>query len=425
MNGLADRRGSALVFALIVSIILVAMVGALSLVAARESEVVLDSRQLERARLITEAGLNLVVEDYQKDQAAPPKAWYDSPQPFGEGAFQILSDTSLGGVRQRRLVQVEGTLDESDWRIEAVIGPIVKPLFDAAIQANSDIQMDRMSGVDSFDSRIGPYDPASPRDNGDVKGNGNIVMDQVSTIAGDLQVKGTITLTGGSSVSGTSEAQGDGVPLPSVDTLVAKVAASLSLMNDNAILDPTIVVPVGPDTAIQIPKLTTKIVTSGDYYIHTLTAEREATLVFDTTGGPVNMVIHDGDFDMGRMSNVVVVGDKPVRIFMSGFNTFNMQQYSNVLNPARRCDLFQVIINSNDIGSPRFWMRQYNDYYGTVWAPDADLQIDQGTEVYGALIGRTVQLDQTDGVHYDEALMDGQWILIPDSYRVYFKRRVV
>ncbi|MCZ6602901.1 MAG: hypothetical protein O6952_07845 [Planctomycetota bacterium] len=168
MQGSSNRRGSALVFALITSIILMAMVGALSTVAAKESEVLSGTRELEGARLITEAGLNLVVEDYQKDGVAPPQDWYINPQDFGDGTFQIVADTNLGGVFQRRLIEIEGVNDKSTWGIEAVIGPVVKPLWDSAIQANADITLQRHPRIDSFDSRIAPYNPMNPNDKGDI-----------------------------------------------------------------------------------------------------------------------------------------------------------------------------------------------------------------------------------------------------------------
>ena len=106
MTTSSSKRGSALIFALLVGIILAGMVGALSTIAIQETNVVLDTRQLESARLIAEPVLNLVVDDYQKDQAPPPQYWYQSPQPIAGGTYQILRDEPQGGTNTRRRVEI-------------------------------------------------------------------------------------------------------------------------------------------------------------------------------------------------------------------------------------------------------------------------------------------------------------------------------
>ena len=43
----------------------------------------------------------------------------------------------------------------------------------------------------------------------------------------------------------------------------------------------------------------------------------------------------------------------------------------------------------------------------------------------GARVGENVTIGQYCRVHYDEALSDWVQILVPDSYRIYYKRRVI
>lgn len=420
-----DQRGGALVFALLTSIVLFGMVAALSLVATREGEVVLDARNLERARLIAEAGLNLVVEDYQRDEAPPPLSWYDSQQAFGDGTFQVLQDIPLGGATRRQLVIVEGILERSEWRIEAVMGPTVKPLFDMAIQANADIHMSNNPIVDSFDSRIGAYDPSLPGANGDVQGNGDILMEQSSEILGDLGVAGTFTSDVNSNVAGETTEGAEPFPLDPVDDLVAQMVAELSDSNDNASLDPAIVTADDEDVSIQILEPMTKTVGAGDYYLRGFNVAKNSNVIFDTSGGPIRIVVHTDDVLLGRNSALMVTGENPVFIYLSGYNKFEMDNLSNVLNSWGRTDLFQVVINSNDPGYPRFDMGQNTAYYGTVWAPNADLLLLQSGHIFGAVIGRAIEMANYSAVHYDEALADGQWILLRGSYQIFFKKRVV
>ena len=420
------ERGGALVFALLTSIILMAMVGALAGVAAKESEMVIGTRQLEGARFIAEAGLNLVIEDYQQDQVAPPKDWYDSPQPFGEGTFQVLSDVALGGATQRRLVQIEAVMDGAEWRIEAVIGPESKPLFDSAIQANFDVTMDNSAKVDSFDSRVGPYDKDNPSESGDVKGNGNIKMTSETIILGDVDVTGTITLEGSATVSGDQTEGGDGVSLPSVDSFIDALATKLSASNDNASLDPSMVEIKDGEPMIHLQANRTGIIPSGDYYLHSMIIENQSDLIFDTSGGPVRVLVHSEDVFLKGNTNIVVNGPNPVHFYLAGETKFFMDNHSWVTNPWDRADLFQVVMSSDGGGEfTRLKVANNTKYYGTILAPGADIILENNFDLFGAIICREVFVKNHASVHYDEALADGMWILVPDSYRAHFKRRAL
>ena len=105
---------------------------------------------------------------------------------------------------------VEGRFDQSEWRIQAVIGPEFKAVRSAAIQANSDIILEDGVRVDSYDSRVAPYDPASPADKSDIQGEGNFTLENESEVEGNVEVVGTITLEGSADVSGTQTPGGQG-----------------------------------------------------------------------------------------------------------------------------------------------------------------------------------------------------------------------
>jgi hypothetical protein len=49
---------------------------------------------------------------------------------------------------------------------------------------------------------------------------------------------------------------------------------------------------------------------------------------------------------------------------------------------------------------------QDNTFYGTFYGPNADIQYDQTTQVYGSLIGNSLTLDRDACFHYDQSLYD-------------------
>ena len=413
MKDHTDSPGTALVFALVTSILLVTMAGSLALLAANESEVALGSRYLEAARFVAETGLNLVVEDYEQDQAPPPQDWYDNPQAFAGGTYQIVSDVDLV-TQQRRRIVLRGVFEDAEWRIEAIIGPESRPVFGAAIQANDDVGMGEETLVDSYDSGDGPYGGGNRGSDGDIQGNGDFRGDEESAVKGDVQVKGNIS--GGGGISGDAISGGPGVTLDSVDPLVDQVAADLSGSNDNGTLDPSI---VGPGPSIGVSG--SKTISSGDYYVTEMSLGEEAMLVLDTTGGPIQIVIHSGDFSMSEESSIEIVGDNPVTIYMSGNDAnFDMDEESSITNNDGRADLFGVVMKSN---TRRFLMDEEGEYYGTIWAPDVDVDTGEESTIYGAIIGRGVAMDEETALHYDVALAAGKTVLVLDSYRVHFKKR--
>ena len=418
------HRGSALVVALVISIVLMGMVSSLVLVSAKEGEMVLDVGQLEKARFLCEGGLNLVLEDYQKDQEPPPSSWYDSPQPLAGGTFQILKDEEIDAVTQKRLVRVEGLSDLSEWRIDAVIGPEFRSRFGAAIQANSYIHMSNNARVDSYDSRESLYDKFDPGENGDVLGNGDILMENSASIHGDLDVVGDLTIKDEAQVTGEAADGGEENPIESVDDLVAQLAAQFKDSNNNDNLDPSIVETKDGEPMIHVQANKTKVIETGDYYLHSMIIENQSTIELDTTDGPIRMVFHTEDVFLKNNTTLNVTGDHPVEIYLSGDNKFFMDNFTKVINPGGRSDLFQVVINSNGAGE---FIRMENSnnatFYGTILAPDADMILQNNFDLHGAVICREIQLKNIASVHYDEALAESMRILIPESYRVHFKKR--
>nr|NIO09864.1 hypothetical protein [Deltaproteobacteria bacterium] len=78
-------------------------------------------------------------------------------------------------------------------------------LFSNALFAKEEINITGGSITDSFDSRNGPYDPATAGNEGNASSNGNIALSGTSTtINGDATASGTVTPGGGTITGITS-----------------------------------------------------------------------------------------------------------------------------------------------------------------------------------------------------------------------------
>src|SRR5207249_11642996 len=88
-------------------------------------------------------------------------------------------------------------------------------LFPWAVFAQSSLSMGG-GGTDSWDSRLGPYNPATAGSNGDLVTNGDATLDNATIVKGDLSAGGNAFNTAG--VTGTVTAHAPQIPAPPVLT---------------------------------------------------------------------------------------------------------------------------------------------------------------------------------------------------------------
>ena len=55
-----------------------------------------------------------------------------------------------------------------------------------------------------------------------------------------------------------------------------------------------------------------------------------------------------------------------------------------------------------------------SDFYGTVYAPNTDVELTGGAQWYGAFVGQTLSLSGTGDIHYDETLDFSSEIPLPN-----------
>jgi hypothetical protein len=84
-----------------------------------------------------------------------------------------------------------------------------------------------------------------------------------------------------------------------------------------------------------------------------------------------------------------------VKIYVTGDILFG--QYASVNDEGSPIDC--LIYSQGDLS-----FNQGNTFYACYYGPNANIQYDQTTKVYGSLVGSSIQLDQGACFHYDRAL---------------------
>jgi hypothetical protein len=139
---------------------------------------------------------------------------------------------------------------------------------------------------------------------------------------------------------------------------------------------------------------------SQNYYLTKFDLRNNYELTFDTTAGPIKIAV-SGNIDI-KQANVYVKGTYPVTIYLNGGMDINTNSYINYYdNPNQNSSVFQVISSSS---SPISFSQGTTKFVGFVYAPFAPIYVRNGAEVWGAMVGQTFLVEQSQEVHFDEAL---------------------
>jgi hypothetical protein len=297
--------------------------------------------------------------------------------------------------------------------IEAIVKPI--GAFRLALMGVDTIDVNNNNiVVDSYDSRDpnkstdGWYDPSKRQENGDIATNGDLIE------AGDAHIYGDASTDGGTVLNAdnvTGEIRDD------FYQDVLEVVAPSEQQAPTELSSPTSV--TGTTTLAAS--------TSGfgsTYRLSTINLSGTETLTI--TGDPSGaetfvQIIVSGDISLSGQAQIIFEDNVYARVFIEGDADI---AGNGILNPNSplHFQLYGVAREDNLDGSPAapgtINIAGNGAFRGAVYAPNYNLNMvggGAGDTVYGAFLGKTINMTGVQSVHYDEALYDSG--LITD-YRV-------
>ena len=225
--------------------------------------------------------------------------------------------------------------------------------------------------TDSYDSSAGAYDPSTGGDEAGLCSDGPI------TISGNAVVNGSarsgmgydVTLNGGATVTGSVGSRLRPLELPLVDASAAAAANN----NANVPLIPRGNSPYSPidnQGNFSLGGNETYTLPPGTYYFNDFTLTGQAEL---------NIVGHTVIYLTGDLRRA------------GGVTVNNTTQVPSNLQ-------FQMTGGTAVVNST-------NDFYGTIYAPNTDVTISGSADLFGVVVGKTLNVGGTGDVHYDESLM--------------------
>jgi len=316
----------------------------------------------------------------------------DMPVTFGSDSYWVQV-TDLGDDLVS--LMATGRSNRTQSRVELIVRQASASFYRWGAFGDDFLEMDSNAFVDSYNSSDGSYSSQATNKvggqsyantDGDVGSNGNVSLCQNATVFGDATPGpgGSATVLGNAVVSGSTVPATTTTEMPTLEITVCPPAGDLMIgKNDSGTLAAgeydlgQLCLESGSDLSIVGPATIVCI---------DMVLESNSEIHVDATNGPVEFFVHD-NFTLN--SNTLITSST----FTPADITISLES-DNVIDPDEVVDLDEVDFDSNA------------QLYGTIYAPNAAVEINSNFEMFGSLIARSVHLDSNSRIHFDEALME-------------------
>jgi hypothetical protein len=381
----SSRRGAALLIALIAVMSIMIVGGAflrLGMSTKSESSSATDQ---DRAFYICEAAIAESGTAIMSGKGGAV-ASQNLPARFGDGLFWVTSADLGGGDHQVDATAMCGSGRSS---LRAVVHAVPSSNISAALIGDQSVTIAANVMVDSFDSANGSY-ASQPKKtvNGTqvVDTLGNVRSNALVSVAANDGFFGNVTPGPGNSVSGikantyingSTAAATVPVPLPPV------VVPSIASQGAKAVAS-------GDPVAL-------RTLTPGSYHYTSLSIGNHAAF---TIQGPATVVLDDFTSSPGCSLLVDSTGG-PVSVYFTGSTSF-VSNMSITSNGTTAKDISLIFSSANPVS-----LASNASLLGTIYAPNAAVDIHSNWGVYGAITAKTIDVASNVQIHYDEALSGG------------------
>lgn len=299
---------------------------------------------------------------------------------LGNGLYEITSHGIVG--QTQRDIEVVASMSSFS--------------FDYAVFAATTINMDRDARVDSYDSQLDAYGGSNVGTDGDVGSN--------ATDASTITI-GRDAYVGGDAAIGPDGDVDTGIVLGSGATLTGSQLSLTSEADLNAESYPG----AGASGPLDLAASQEETRSGGTYDYTYVQLGQNAKVTF--TG---NATIHvDQYFSLDQNSQFVTDADCPdctLTIYVNGevsapstSNAVQIDQGSLVSAGGKPTQL-TLYVTDTESSPGAVQLDANNGFYGAIHAPVSAVNLDQGVNVYGAIIAYSLQMDRSSQIHYDVAL---------------------
>ena len=276
---------------------------------------------------------------------------YLTNQTGAVGKFSVVS--SLMGVSPETWeVVATATVGATTRKVGALMIRDQNALFGDALFGRDYVTMSGNGVTDSYDSSAGAYGGSNVFQTGNVHSNGDITLSGNATVRGDAMSgpDHTVSTSGNASVTGSKQSATSNkqLPAPTVPALAVNLGA------------------------IKLSGNKSQTLVAGNYVASSLSISGNARLTIDSTLGPVNLYVSGAISIAGNGINNVSSVPSKFNLVSTGTASVNFSGNAN--------------------------------FSGTVYAPNAELNLSGNGTMYGAFVGARMRVSGNGAIHYDKVL---------------------
>jgi hypothetical protein len=125
--------------------------------------------------------------------------------------------------------------------------------------------------------------------------------------------------------------------------------------------------------------------------------------VIEIDGGAVELHI-TGDIEVGQACEIVVKEGSSLNLYVDGDIHCRENSGINVENPDNVAETLQLYATGE--GAQSFDVKAKSEWVGVIYAPNADVDLYAGGDVYGSVVANNFNFKAGGSYHYDKALQD-------------------
>jgi len=367
----ARERGTALFIAVYITMLVFGLMIASSSISLGSYNSHRSSVERTRAHFLADAGLSDALVNLRSGgTGAIGSAGYQAA--YGGGTFWVEA-TDIGDGRT-------SLISTADIGTERVLIQMITESEDSPLHlqyglfGDEGVLIDSGCLVNSYDSTAGGYVGWNMGSDAHVGSNHGIEIKTGSKIAGDATAGpgDKVSTEYGSTVTGTSSSASELVELPAID------------------------VPAIPSSGSYILSNKSKTLPSGDYHFSSFYVESGARL---TVTGPATLVLDEVFLSGSRFFCDTTNG--PVKVYCTGKVSIESGSRWGPLNK-NPSDLVFLISSKDDV-----LIASGSDSYGVFYAPNAKVILESGSDIFGGVTAKEIEMQSGSDVHWDSSMGDG------------------
>jgi Tfp pilus assembly protein PilX len=364
----SNDRGSALIITMAIMLMLGIMGTVAFQSADTEKKMSFNQADLDEARLVAEAGLQLSVEQLQTDYFW--RTGYTNKS-FGDGTFSVtlVDETATPALQDSVIVRSTGIVDKAQSTIEAWVKRGYPPSFKYAVYAKDGIGMENHACTDSYNSDS-TYAASVLPDGGNIGTGGNITMQNNTSVGGDASTTGgSITLQNSADVLGSTSTS---APPENLTFIPDAEYAYVSTHNDNATGLSGVYTYNAATKALSVGANKTLTLADGTYYFSSITTANQA--------------------------KILLAPGAKVTVYLTG--TMMMEQNTEFNATGKPSNLMIYSKGAN------LFIKNNSKFSGGFYGPATTFMFENNADVRGALVLKQATIKNNTCIHFDRKFLE-------------------